>query len=146
MEITLKCKEINPNISPEFAVGLGWIANEWEAWGLGPFVITSLKDGIHSAHSKHKWNKPADEPGEAADITRGQRDITLEGSRRRLGAQFQAAQLLGGVSQFPFQIGNLALGGASAVAQLQAASPFNALLGGLGGAGGGVLSALIAKK
>ncbi len=68
MKIILKSKRVNPNISVEFAVGLGWIANEWEAWALGEFTITSLKDGIHSSRSKHKWNKPADEPGEAADI------------------------------------------------------------------------------
>ena len=84
------------------------------------------------------------EAAEARDITRGQRDITLEGSRRRLGAQFQAAQLLSGVAQFPFQIGQLGLGGGSTLAQLQAASLGNAALGALGGASGGVLSALLA--
>ena len=86
------------------------------------------------------------EAAEAADITRGQRDITLEGSRRRLGAQFQAAQLLSGVTQFPFQIGNLALGGGGTLATLQASSLGSAALGALGGAGGGVLSALIAPE
>ena len=85
------------------------------------------------------------EAAEARDITRGQRDISIEGGRRRLGAQFQAAQLLSGVAQFPFQIAQTALGGAGTLAQLQAASLGSAALGALGGAGGGVLSALISR-
>ncbi len=68
MEITLKSQNININISPDFAAGLGWIANEWERWGLGTFVVTSLKDGVHSPNSKHHWNKPPEVRGEAADI------------------------------------------------------------------------------
>ena len=67
MEIILKSHNVNTNISPDFAVGLGWIANEWSRWGLGPFVVTSLKDGVHSPNSKHNWNKE-EVPGEAADI------------------------------------------------------------------------------
>ena len=68
MQIKLKSKAVNTNISPEFAVGLGWIAAEWQIWGLGPFVVTSLKDGIHSPNSKHRWNESDLIPGEAADI------------------------------------------------------------------------------
>lgn len=68
MKIVLKSKNVNTNISAEFAVGLGWIAAKWEAWGLGPFIVTSLKDGTHNPRSKHQWNKPSHVPGEAADI------------------------------------------------------------------------------
>ena len=68
MQIKLKSKSVNANISPEFAVGLGWIASEWQIWDLGEFVVTSLKDSNHSVRSKHKQNRPASEPGLAADI------------------------------------------------------------------------------
>jgi len=59
---------VNPFLTTEFALGLGWIANEWDFEKMGSFTITSLKDGTHSARSKHKWNQPSDVPGEAADI------------------------------------------------------------------------------
>ena len=68
MRLHLKSRNVNPNISVEFAVALGWVKAKWEEWEMGQFMVTSLKDGVHGKNSKHKWNRPEDEPGEAADI------------------------------------------------------------------------------
>lgn len=67
MTITLK-KTVNPNITPDFAMGLGWLARDWEVSDMGPFVITSLKDSGHQANSDHKHDQPETVPGEAGDI------------------------------------------------------------------------------
>jgi len=67
MKINLK-PGVNPRITVEFAVGLGWVKAQWELAGLGPFVVTSLKDGHHAARSQHRQNELHDVLGEAGDV------------------------------------------------------------------------------
>ena len=67
MRIDLK-HGVNPFLTTEFAIGLGWVAKKWEELDMGPFVVTSLKDSHHGSRSQHKQNQPFDVPGEAADI------------------------------------------------------------------------------
>lgn len=67
MKFLLKTS-VNPNISVDFAMALGWLAVRWEALGLGDFVIASLKDGDHKAGSQHKQDQPDSVQAEAADI------------------------------------------------------------------------------
>lgn len=65
----LKVKSnVKRNVTFQMAVWLGWVKAEWERAGLGPFVVTSLKDGKHRPGSKHKQDKPAGVPGQAVDI------------------------------------------------------------------------------
>ncbi|KKK76391.1 hypothetical protein LCGC14_2864110 [marine sediment metagenome] len=67
--MTIKIKRtVNTNITPEFAVVLGQVALAWVDYGLGDFLVTSLKDGTHRPGGAHKQDRPDDEPGEAADI------------------------------------------------------------------------------
>ncbi|KKM71522.1 hypothetical protein LCGC14_1429870 [marine sediment metagenome] len=67
--MTIKIKRtVNTNITPAFAVILGQAALAWAGYGLGHFVVTSLKDGEHREGSDHKQDRPKDEPGEAADV------------------------------------------------------------------------------
>ena len=67
--MTIKIKRtVITNITPEFAVVLGQVALAWVDYGLGDFLVTSLKDGTHQNGSAHKQDRPDEEPGEAADI------------------------------------------------------------------------------
>jgi hypothetical protein len=61
-------KGAKANITPRFAVALMWVKQEWEKDGLGPFIVTSLKDGRHMKGSDHKQDRPDSVPGVAADI------------------------------------------------------------------------------
>lgn len=64
----LKCKNtVNLDLRCDFAVAIGWVKAQWEAMGMGEFVVTSAKDGTHGAQSQHKHNKP-EERGEALDV------------------------------------------------------------------------------
>jgi len=67
MSIKLKTG-VNPDVTFEFAVLLGFVAAQWQARGFGDFVVTSLKDGTHKADSQHKQDKPKSVLGEAGDV------------------------------------------------------------------------------
>ena len=67
MQITLK-PEVVTNIEPDLLVALGWIYARWQEMNLGPFVVTSAKDGTHMAGSAHKQDQPPKVLGRALDI------------------------------------------------------------------------------
>ena len=60
--------KVNMNISYEMAFLLGMVRRIWVGYNLGPFVITSAKDGRHSLKSFHKQYSLDDVPGQAVDI------------------------------------------------------------------------------
>jgi len=67
LTIPLKDRDVNPRVKVELGVILGWARMGWGIAGLGPFVVTSLKDGKHKAGSQHRQDIP-EALGEAADI------------------------------------------------------------------------------
>ena len=58
----------NMNIGWEMAFLLGAVEIRWYNYGLGPFVITSCKDGKHRPRSFHRQDRPNNIPSDATDI------------------------------------------------------------------------------
>lgn len=69
--VSLKCSSrhiVYMNISWEMALLLGAVNRVWNSLNLGPFVVTSAKDGKHKLRSLHKQYSLEDVPGQAVDI------------------------------------------------------------------------------